>query len=334
MAGLIEPRELKPCPITGWRTTEVRRAFLVETFRPADIAPGLKTRRLDRLSIWSLVATWLALKDSGIDLDQLDGSRAAVVVATSLGCIELTEAYLRSAHDNGWFQTDPILFPETLGNSPAGHVARQFGFRGPNITVSTTGLAGECALLQAASVLRHGLADLAVVLAGDTLTRTSYEWYEAAGLLSRSCFDPEQAPDKAGIVPSEGITAMVVEAVDSRHHRNAVRSYAGLGACHFTSGPEPAAVVRKVLPATSMHGRAICCADLEHGVDPGAMAAIRDVLGESIPVHPPDAISRGLPGTGALLRLTLALREPLRAVHLLFLSGAPGRFSAILLELP
>ena len=148
------------------------------------MVPGLKTRRLDCLSAWALVASSLAIQDAGIDLSKLDRSRVAVVFGTGFGCAELTEAFCQSAAANGWRGTDPSPFPEGLANAPASHVALWHGLRGPNITVGSKGFAGETALIQAATLLRHGQADLAIVLAGDTLTRTVYEWYEAAGLLA------------------------------------------------------------------------------------------------------------------------------------------------------
>jgi len=243
--------------------------------------PGLKTRRLDRLSVWSLVAASLAIQDSGLDLDQVDRSRVAVVMATGLGCIELTEAFFRSAASHGWSHTDPIVFPETLGNAPASHVARQFDLRGPNITVSSKGLAAECALLQAASLLRNRQADFALVLAGDTLTRTSYEWYEAAGMLSR------------GFIPSEGVTAMVLEPGDSK-----VR-YASLHGGYFAS----------------------------------SQAALASVGGEHVRMVPPDAVAAGLGDTSALLRLSLALSNAASGTPLLLLSAtANAGCSALLVE--
>jgi hypothetical protein len=223
LAGPITPRPLQPSLITAWPCAG--RAYLVEPFRPLDIVAGLKTRRLDRLSVWSLVAASLAIKDSGLDLDQVDRSRVAVVMATGLGCIELTEAFFRSASSHGWSHTDPILFPETLGNAPASHVARHFDLRGPNITIGSKGLAAECALLQAASLLRNRQADLALVLAGDTLTRSSYEWYEAAGLK---------------FIPSEGVTAMVLEPAGSKVGYATLRggySLSSLGVGHVTTVP-------------------------------------------------------------------------------------------------
>jgi len=97
--------------------------------------PGLRTRRLDRLSVWALVGTALALQDAGIDHSTLDPDRVAVVFGTAFGCVELTEQFLAGLRQNA-AQADPILFPETLANQPGSHVARHFGFRGPNLTLS------------------------------------------------------------------------------------------------------------------------------------------------------------------------------------------------------
>jgi len=208
LAGLAP---LEPSAITAWVTPELRRAFLVEPFRPASIVPGLKTRRLDRLSVWALVASSLALRDAGIDMATMDRSRVAVFFATSFGCVELTEAFYQSAATHGWAETDPILFPETLSNAPASHVALFHDLHGPNVTISSQGFAAESALLQASSLLRHGQADLAIVLAGDTLTQAIYEWYETAHLLSPACFSKDLLSSAGGFIPSEGVVAMVLE---------------------------------------------------------------------------------------------------------------------------
>ncbi len=211
------------------------------------MVPGLKTRRLDRLSAWALVASSLAIKDAGIDLSQVDRSRVAVVFATSFGCVELTEAFYQSAAANGWSGTDPSTFPETLANAPASHVALFHDLRGPNITVGSKGFAGESALIQAASLLRHGQADLAIVLAGDTLTRAVYEWYEAADLLSPACYNSESLPVADGFVPSEGVTALVLEAAGRCEVRSEAHSYARFRSGCWAAGGQPVEIARQML---------------------------------------------------------------------------------------
>src|ERR1035438_265352 len=94
-----------PSVVTAWPTEGVRYAVPALPFRTADVLPKINTRRLDRLSTWSLAAAALALRDAGLDLAAVDGARTAVVSAIGLGCLNLTEAYLGSAHEHGWQQT-------------------------------------------------------------------------------------------------------------------------------------------------------------------------------------------------------------------------------------
>jgi 3-oxoacyl-(acyl-carrier-protein) synthase len=316
LSGAIDAVPLEPREITRWPTSGVRKAFLVEPFRPTDVVAGLKTRRLDRLSVWALVAASLAIKDAGWELGQLDRSRIGVVCATGLGCIELTEAFLQSAADNGWSQTDPIIFPETLGNSPASHVARCLELSGPNLTLSSKGQAGECALLQAASLLRNRQADQVIAIAGDTLTRTAYEWYEEAGLLSNA--------GSRGFIPSEAVTAMVLEFESAR----TTRPYGRLRSGCLVAHGEPAAAIRKVLGDVPK-GRAIRCSVL----DASAAAAIREVLGDAAAIVTEGDLDRGLGDTGALLRLATSLKAT-PAGELLLLTGTPSKrgFATLLVE--
>ncbi len=330
LAGLIPQCPLEPQPITAWTTVGLRRAFLVKPFRPASLVPGLKIRRLDRLSAWALVASSLAIQDAGIDLSRVDRSRVAVVLATGFGCVELTEAFYQSAAANGWSGTDPSPFPEGLANAPASHVALFHGLRGPNITVGSKGFAGESALIQAASLLRHGQADLAVVVAGDTLTRPIYEWYETAGLLSPACYNSEPLPESGGFVPSEGIAALVVEPEGRRE----VRSYAHLRSGCWAAGGQPVETIRQMLGG-SVPSLTICAGNGAPCATSSTTALARAIAGHGAAIVPPQGVAAGLADSGAILHLILALssRPPSGQALLLGTSGDSG-FAALLLELP
>jgi len=227
--GLIDASPPLPATITRWPTRSPRRAYLVPRFKAGDIVPGLKTRRLDLLTVWAIVAAYLAIEDAGVDTAALNPARVAIIFGTGFGCLERSGAFLASANRYGYGAADPIIFPETLTNAPASHVARIFGFRGPNVTLSCRGVSGETALIQARSLLNAAEADLAIVLAGDMLTRPLYEWYEAAAVLSNACFEEDsKAPvpfseKPSGFFPGEGMAAMVLE-------RAALRSCSSLGA--------------------------------------------------------------------------------------------------------
>jgi beta-ketoacyl synthase-like protein len=330
LAGLIPPSRLEPECITAWTTAGLRRAFLVKPFRPASVVTGLKTRRLDRLSAWALVASSLAIQDAGIDLSQLDRSRVAVVFGTGFGCAELTEAFYQSAAANGWRGTDPSPFPEGLANAPASHVALWHSLRGPNVTVGSKGFAGETALIQAASLLRHGQADLAIVLAGDTLTRAIYEWYEAAGLLSPACYNSEPLPEGGGFVPSEGVAALVLEPAGRRE----ARTYAQFSSGRWAAGARAAETIRQMLcgcvpTLTICAGNGAPCA-------PSSITTLaREIGGPGVAFVPAQAVAAGLTDASALLHLILALSSrPLSGQALLLGTSGDGGFAALLLELP
>ncbi len=330
LAGLIPQSTVEPSAITAWTTAGLRRAFLVSPFRPASVVPGLKTRRLDRLSAWALVASSLAIQDSGIDLGEVDRSRVAVVFATAFGCVELTEAFFQSAVTHGWSGTDPSTFPETLANAPASHVALLHELRGPNITVGSKGFAGESALIQAASLLRHGQADLAIVLGGDVLTRAVYEWYETADLLSPACYNSEPLPESGGFIPSEGVAALVLEPAG----RWEARSYAQLSSGRWASGGQPVEAVRQMLGG-SVPTLTVCTTNGAPCATSPVTAVAREIAGPDAAVVPPQAVAAGLADTSALLHLILALSGRSESGQLLLLgTSRDNSFAAILLERP
>lgn len=211
ISGLLSELSLAPEPINAWPTEGVRRAYSIKPFNVASLVPGAKTRRMDSLSAWALVAATLALRDARIELEKIDRTRVAIVSATNYGCMELTASFYQSAHKNGWTGTDPITFPETLTNTPAAHVALFHGLRGPNVTLSSSGFAAQHALLAATSLLRRRQAEIVILLSGDALSRAQYAWYEAAGLLSPDCFSTELPENPSGFIPSEGEVAIILE---------------------------------------------------------------------------------------------------------------------------
>jgi hypothetical protein len=276
-----------------------------------------------------VVAASLALRDAGIDLKEVDRSRVAVFCATGFGCAELTGAFYQSAATYGWAGTDPITFPETLSNAPASHVALFHDLRGPNVTVGSKNFAAESALLQAASLMRHGQADLAIVLAGDTLTQAIYEWYETADLLSAACFSNEPVSSASGFIPSEGMVAMVLEASG----RPEARAYAALGAGRWAAGGDARAGVRQLLDGD--RPEFIFCAGNGAPCAPSPLTCSpREIVGGDTTIFPAQPVASGMGETGALLHLLLALsKHPGPGQALLLGTSAHGGYAALRLEI-
>ncbi|OGL44731.1 MAG: hypothetical protein A2161_07425 [Candidatus Schekmanbacteria bacterium RBG_13_48_7] len=227
--GICEGRVLNTVQplseIDNWPAQKHKFASLVKKFNPSTIVKGLKTRRLDNLSVWTLVASALALKNAGIDHTAVQSVRKAIVFGAGFGCLILSENFLQGISEHGLAQSDPIVFPETLDNFPAAHFAQQFNFQGANITFNAKGISGEAALLFGADLIACAEADLVIVAAGDTLTRSLFDWYEKMNVLSSQanassgritpfCFDND------GFIPGEGVCACVLEPAKNLNDRN------------------------------------------------------------------------------------------------------------------
>jgi 3-oxoacyl-[acyl-carrier-protein] synthase II len=79
-----------------------------------------------------------------------------LVVGTAFGHVQSKAEFHDVARSEGVRLVSPILFPNTIINSLAGHAAILFRLRGPNSTVTSGRLSGLEALLRAASLLRGG----------------------------------------------------------------------------------------------------------------------------------------------------------------------------------
>jgi hypothetical protein len=185
-------------------------------------------------------------------------------------------------------------------------------------------------LIQAASLLRHGQADLAIVLAGDTLTRAVYEWYEGAGLLSPDCYNLAPLPEGGGFMPSEGVAAFVLEPAGRRE----VRAYANVVSGRWAAGGKPVETIRQMLGG-SVPSLTICAGNGAPCAASSTVALAREISGSSATIVPAQAVAGGLADAGAFLHLILALSGRPRSGRALLLgtSGDSG-FAALLLELP
>jgi hypothetical protein len=217
-------------------------------------------------------------------------------------------------------------------------VALFHGLRGPNITIGSKNFGGESALIQAASLLRHGQADMAIVLSGDTITQAVYEWYESSDLLSPACYSSEPWVEGCGFVPSEGVAALVLEAETSRNGR----TYAQLREGRWTAGGHSLELIRAMLDG-AVPDLILCAGNGEPCAPSPIVNVARKVGGRDTVIVPPEAVAAGMADTGALLHLILGLSNgPKSGLALLLgasgsISGDTSRghgFAALLLELP
>ncbi|MCG8373101.1 MAG: beta-ketoacyl-[acyl-carrier-protein] synthase II, partial [Balneolales bacterium] len=74
-------------PVEHFDTTNFPTKFAaqLEDYKPEDYFEKKEARRLDLVAQYALVASDEALKDSGLDLDEINKDRMAVIVGTGIG---------------------------------------------------------------------------------------------------------------------------------------------------------------------------------------------------------------------------------------------------------
>jgi 3-oxoacyl-[acyl-carrier-protein] synthase II len=228
-------------PIKGFDTSEYvcNLGAEIENFNAKDFMEPRFYRRLSRQSRLAVAASIEALNDSGLAISDLNRHRIGVVFGTAFGSTEQTDAFFVSLLDHGPQAAEPILFPDTVPNAPASHVAMYHGLQGPNSTFCQNHLSGECALAYSIALLEQDQADVVLVGGVDELSSILFHSLNSVRALKavkeRETVQPSQFPAGKGFIPGEGVTCVVLERGDYAE-RPEKRNYGSILSLTLTSG--------------------------------------------------------------------------------------------------
>lgn len=210
-------------------TTQI--AGEVKGFDVVDYLPVKEARHMARFIHLGIAAADEAVADAGLPTGDALSEEQAVRIGCNIGSgigglptIEDTQtAYL----ERGARRISPFFVPSSIINMVSGHVSIRFGFRGPNIAVTTACTTGLHAVGLSARMIEHG--DVDVMLAGgaeSTVSPLGIGGFAAAKALSVRNDDPETASrpwdrDRDGFVLGEGSGVLVLEEYEHARARGA-----------------------------------------------------------------------------------------------------------------
>ncbi|HEY1352478.1 MAG TPA: beta-ketoacyl-[acyl-carrier-protein] synthase family protein [Ktedonobacteraceae bacterium] len=225
--------------LTTFQTSHIRCRVggQMSDFRPEDYLSPRQVRKIDRFSIFALVAARMALQDASLLLDEKTpvwsqrepgGTRVGITVGNNLGGWEFAERELRNLWQQGPREVNPYMATAWFPAAVQGNVSIQFGIKGPGRTFVSDRASGALALIHAASCLQRGRAD--IMLAGGTeapFSPYAALCYEKSGLMSRQaisgCAQAYRPFDQAhdGLVAAEGAAFFVLERAEDARRRGA-----------------------------------------------------------------------------------------------------------------
>ena len=136
-----------------------------------------RLRRASMVSRFAAAAGLEALQAAGVKLDSQSAERMALVFAISNGGVIYTKRFYRDIVEGGAQSASPLLFPETVFNAPASHLAAILGITGATYTLVGDSAAGLLAIRMAEDLMTNEALDYCLVVGAEEV-----DW-----LLS--CFD-------------------------------------------------------------------------------------------------------------------------------------------------
>jgi len=199
VAGETAPVEILENEKNGARYL-VRR---VPSSTPFPSHPRL--RRASAISRFAAAAGLTALRQAKQPLPPLD--RIALVFAISNGGVIYTRRFYADIVKSGAQSASPLLFPETVFNAPASHLAAILGISGASYTVVGDGAVGILALKLAEDLTASSDLDACLVVAAEEIDPLVCEAYRQWRFLR----DPKKPETGRGMIMSEGAGAVLLK---------------------------------------------------------------------------------------------------------------------------
>ncbi|SFH78619.1 beta-ketoacyl-ACP synthase II [Modicisalibacter xianhensis] len=218
-----------------------------------DISPYLNpkdARKMDQFIQYGIAAGSQAIEDSGIECGEHNADRIGVAIGSGIGGLPMIEQNHNALNKGGARRISPFFVPGSIINMIAGNLAIQYGFRGPNIAITTACTTGTHNIGYGARTIAYGDADI-MLCGGSEMATTplGLGGFSAARALSTRNDAPEAASrpwdrDRDGFVLSDGAGVLVLEEYEHAKQRGATiyAEIKGFGmsddAYHMTAPPE------------------------------------------------------------------------------------------------
>jgi minimal PKS ketosynthase (KS/KS alpha) len=212
-----------------------------------------ESRRMDRYIQFAVVAAVEAMRDSALDLDQVDRDRMGVSLGSAVGgTTNLENEYvIVSNRGQDWLvdprYAGPFLYQALIPSSLASEMALKFGAHGPALVVSTGCTSGIDAIGAAHQMIQDGEADIVISGASEAgISPISMACFDPIKATSHRNDDPEHASrpfdrDRDGFVMGEGAAVLILEELESALNRGAhiyceVAGFASRGNAYHMTG--------------------------------------------------------------------------------------------------
>ena len=248
----------------------------VKDFDPTHYLDRKEARKIDRFTQFALIASDEAVKDAGINKDNVDVDRVGVIFASGIGgLITFQEEVVNFASGDGTPRFNPFFIPKMILDIAAGQISIRHGFRGPNYAVVSACASSTNAIIDAFDNIRLGRAD--VIISGGSeavISAAGVGGFNAMKALSERNDDPKTASrpfdkDRDGFVIGEGAGVIILESLKHALARGAkiYCEIAGGGAtadAHHITAPHPEGLGAQNVMRTALKDAGMSPGDIDY----------------------------------------------------------------------
>lgn len=239
-------------PITRFDASGFDTTFACEVkgFDPSKYIPVKQARRMDLFTQYAVVASMMAVEDSGLEITPELAPFVGTLIGCGLGGLHTIEEQHKKLLAGGPGRVSPFFIPVLIANMAAGQSAIFTGAKGPNVCTTTACASGAHGVGYAYTDIMLGRAK-AMICGGveSTIAALGLSGFNALKALSTRNDEPTKASrpfekDRTGFVMGEGAGILMLEELEFAKARGAriLAEVAGMGASgdayHMTAPPE------------------------------------------------------------------------------------------------
>ncbi|MEO7922761.1 MAG: beta-ketoacyl-ACP synthase II [Chitinophagaceae bacterium] len=240
-------------PITQFDAAKFRTKFACEVkgFEPTQFLDKKEARKIDRFTQFALVVSDQAMKDAGLNKENINPDRVGVVFASGIGgLITFQHEVTDFARGDGTPRFNPFFIPKMILDIASGQISMRHNLRGPNFAVVSACASSTNAIMDAFNLIRLGKSD--IILTGGSeavISEAGVGGFNAMKAMSERNDSPQTASrpydkDRDGFVMGEACGIVILEELEHAKARGAkiYCEVAGCGAtadAHHITAPHP-----------------------------------------------------------------------------------------------
>jgi 3-oxoacyl-[acyl-carrier-protein] synthase II len=201
--------------------------FNIQDFYPDPRKVGSMMKEMDRVTLFSMAASKLALEDAHLEIRKIEPERVGTFIGTGVGGLITTTADHIKLMEGGPKKIGLRSIIRLMPNAPSCQVAIEYGAKGRAKSDATACASGLDSLFDAFMYIKNNRAD--VMISGGSeacLNPFSVASFTNMMALSKRNDEPEKASrpfsvDRDGFVIGEGSVILILEELEHALRRNA-----------------------------------------------------------------------------------------------------------------